>query len=111
MGHVTLETGWCNIDINTATGAVFLQERWKYTWLLAAGQSAWTEAEKTRFHTRADEAIWAAWSNRARLGVAGTSDFARRFRASGVPIAIDIRRVSANQHWSVRAFPIEIEAL
>jgi hypothetical protein len=102
MGHVTRETGWCNIDINTMTGAVFLQERWLYQWLTSGAVTAWTEAEKTGFHTRADRAIWAAWSSRARLAVTGSSDFARRFARRRLPIDLDVRRVTANQHWTVR---------
>jgi hypothetical protein len=106
MGHVTRETGWCNIDINTATGAVFLQERWLYQWLTTAALPAWTAAEKNGFHTSADRAIWAAWSNRAKLSATGTSDFARRLAGKKIPIDLDVRRVSANQHWTVRVTKI-----
>jgi hypothetical protein len=106
MGHVVKSLLWCDIDINIDAGHVFLQQKWLYTWLTAAGVSAWTDVEKTEFHNRADKHIWAAWSNRATLGVAGTSAFTRRFRASGVKINLDIRRVVAGGHWNVRVTKI-----
>lgn len=101
MGHVVKDLPWCVIDVNTTGGRIFLQQRWKYTWTRAAGQSAWALQEKRDFHNRADRYIWAAWSNRAVFGVTGTSSFARRFRARGVPINLDIRWVTGNEHWKV----------
>ena len=101
MGHVVRDTSWCVIDIDTKVGRVFLQERWQYTWAVMVPMADWTSAEKRDFHRRADLAVWAAWSNRARLGVAGTSAFARRFAAAGVPINLDIRWVTAKPHWKV----------
>jgi hypothetical protein len=106
MGHVTRETGWCVIDIDTSEGRVFLQERWQYTWLLAPGQPAWTVQEKRDYHRNVDRAIWAGWSNRATLSVTGDSDFARRFAGQGLPINLDIRWVTADAHWQVRVTKI-----
>jgi len=102
MPHIVKKLLWCDIDIDTITGQVFLQQKWNYTWLLGAGVSAWTSAEKTDFHNRADTHIWAAWSNRATLSVTGTSAFALRHSSAGVPINLDIRRVTANEHWDVK---------
>ena len=101
MGHVVRDAGWCVIDINTTTGRVFLQERWKYQWKTATGVTAWTTAEKRRFHSRADRAIWAAWSNRASLKVTGASKFAKRFGKRRIPINLDVRWVLAKPHWNV----------
>lgn len=101
MGHVVRETLWCEIDVDTTVGRIFLQQRWRYNWLTSGAVSAWTQAEKRSFHTRADRAIWAAWSNRARFAVAGTGDFVRNFRSAGVPINLDIRWVTAREHWNV----------
>lgn len=101
MGHVVRDTDWCVIDINTSTGFVFFQQRWLYNWVTAAGQSAWTLAEKRNFHNRCDQAIWRAWSYRVKLAVAGTSAFARRFRSTPVGINLDIRWVTARPHWNV----------
>jgi len=106
VGHVVRETNWCVIDIDTSEGRVFLQERWKYTWLVGAGLTAWTDAEKRDFHRRADHSVWAGWSNRATLSATGTSDFARRFASHPIPINLDIRWVTSDQHWSVNVTKI-----
>lgn len=106
MGHVTRETNWCSIDIDTALGRVFLQERWQYQWLVAAGQTAWTLEQKRNFHNRADRAIWAAWSNRIKLRAAGASPFATRFNHRDIPINVDIRWVTARPHWNVNVTKI-----
>lgn len=73
--------------------------------------SPWTLEEKRNFHNRADRNIWAAWSNRARFNVTGTSGFARRFQASGVSINLDIRWVTANEHWNVTVWKIPANQL
>ncbi len=103
MAHVVHELPWCDIDIDTTTGKIFLQQRWNYNWILGAGMPPWTAAEKTNFHNRADQYIWAAWSNRAILGVSGSSQFSKSYSATGVPINLDIRRVTAKEHWNVNA--------
>lgn len=101
MGHVVRETPWCAIDVDTTDGRVFFQQRWQYSWLVQPPLGVWTTAEKREFHQRADRVIWAAWSNRAQLSVAGASDFARRFAGRGIPINLDIRWVTAKPHWTV----------
>ncbi len=101
MGHVVKRLPWCDIDIDTTKGHIFLQEKWKYTWQVKAGLTAWTLAEKRDFHNHADRYVWAAWSNRVTLDVSGTSDFAIRFTAGGVSINLDIRWVTADEHWWV----------
>jgi len=106
MGHVVKRLPWCDIDLDTTLGHIFLQQKWNYSWLRAAGQSAWTAAEKTSFHNRTDSYIWSAWSNRATLGVVGGSSFSRRHVASGVSINLDIRRVTAHEHWNVNVTKI-----
>jgi hypothetical protein len=106
MGHVVKELPWCTIDIDTGQGCVFLQERWKYEWLLTGTHSAWTYAEKKKFHDSADRAIWKAWSFKAKLAVTGTSAFARRFIAKGIPINLDIRWVLKDEHWNVKVYKV-----
>jgi hypothetical protein len=101
MGHIVRRVPWCDIDINTTSGHIFLQQKWNYTWLTKTGISAWTAREKTDFHNRADTYIWAAWSNRVTLGVSGASSFSRRYGTRGVSINLDIRRVTSNAHWKV----------
>lgn len=101
MGHVVRDTAWCVIDIDTTAGRIFFQERWRYNWLTQGDVSAWTYQEKRSFHTRADRAIWAAWSNRATFSAAGTADFCRRFSGRGIPINLDIRWVTHDHHWTV----------
>jgi len=98
MGHVVRETAWRTIDIDTRMGRVFLQERWQYIWKVQPGLAAWTSDEKRDFHQRADRSIWAAWSNRASLGVVGKSDFAKRFSRRRIPINLDIRWAVAKPH-------------
>jgi hypothetical protein len=106
MGHVVRDTGFCVIDINTTAGRVFLQERWQYHWKTSGAVTAWTPAEKRAFHHRADRAIWAAWSNRATLNVAGTSHFAKHFHGHPIHINLDIRWVTAHPHWNVNVTKI-----
>lgn len=101
MAHVVRKLPWCEIDLDTNTGFVFLQLRWQYTWVAAAGQSAWTLQQKRNFHNSADRAIWASWSNRVTLSVAGTSSFARAFATRPVTINLDVRWVTNNPHWTV----------
>jgi hypothetical protein len=106
MAHVYKRLDWCMIDVNTDTGQVLLQERWKYNWLVRGSLRAWTEQEKTYFHTRADRAIWDAWSNRVRLDVEGRSLVARSFSRSGMTLNLDIERVTSNEHWNVTVWKI-----
>src|SRR6187200_3615730 len=106
MGHVVKELPWCTIDIDTTAGFVFLQERWKYEWLLTGDLAAWTYTEKKTFHDSADRAIWRAWSYRAKLGVEGTSAFARRFLGKGIPINLDVKWVLKNEHWNVKVYKV-----
>jgi hypothetical protein len=101
MGHIVRDTGWCEIDVDTTVGRVFLQERWQYNWLTSPGTTAWTQKERRDFHNRADQSIWAAWSNHAALTVAGKSPFARNFAGKLIPINLDIRWVTARPHWTV----------
>jgi hypothetical protein len=101
MGHVTKETPRAVIDINTSTGQILVRQRWQYRWLISPGMPPWTYAEKLHFHKMSDRAIWDVWSNRARLAVYGSSDFAKRFMNYGCPVNCDISWVTANPHWLV----------
>ena len=100
MGHVTRETPWCTIDLNTTTGQILLQQRWQYHWM-PEGFGPWILAEKRNFHSRSDRIIWAVWSNRARLTVSGSSDVARRLAGRSAPVNLDVRWTLANPHWNV----------
>jgi hypothetical protein len=54
MDHVVREAGWCSIDIDATNGRVFLQHCWwQYNWLPGTSVTAWTQAERRSFHTRA----------------------------------------------------------
>lgn len=110
MAHVVRTLPWCDIDIDTITGQVFLQQKWNYKWILGPVMSVWTATEKTNFHNRADKYIWAAWSKRATLGVSGTSSFSRTHSSKGVPINLDIRRVTSGEHWNVNVKKIAASA-
>jgi hypothetical protein len=90
------------LDIDTVAGRVFFQQDWHYTWLVfSAAVSPWTQPERRGFHHTLDRQIWGVWSNRVRLGVAGATDFCRRFSAAGVPINFDIHWVTGAGQWEV----------
>lgn len=102
MTHIVSRQPWATVDIDTNAGRVFFQQTWQYTWtLFTPTVPAWTQRERQNFHNTLDRQIWAAWSNRVRLIVTGTSDFARRFARSGISINFDIRWVTAGGNWNV----------
>lgn len=108
MGHVTSNHPWGIIDIDTTEGRIFFQQDWRYNWNLYPGVTAvWRQSERERFHRRVDLSIWRVWSNRYRLSVSGTHDYARRFAPTGVPINFDVRwTVGGSPHWTVTAFKV-----
>jgi hypothetical protein len=106
MGHIVKQLPWCELDIDTDAGHVFMQQRWNYTWRVAPGQPPWTATEKSDFHKQADKHIWASWSNRTTLSVSGSSSFAKKHKTKGVAINVDIRRVTAKEHWNVEVLKI-----
>jgi hypothetical protein len=102
MSHIVSRQPWGVIDLDTTAGRVFFQQDWHYTWtLFTPALPAWRQAEKRAFHNTLDRQIWGTWSNRVRLRVSGTSDFAKKFAAAGVPINFDIHWVSGVSHWNV----------
>jgi len=102
MGHVVSRQPWGTIDIDTVAGRIFFQQKWQYTWVLFNPTvHAWTHREQQHFHNTLDRQIWRTWSNRVRLNVTGTSSFAHRFSAVGVPINFDIRWVRSAGEWNV----------
>lgn len=108
MGHVTQDTSWCALDIDTTAGRVVVLERWQYVWLVKSSSTdRWTLAEKQQFHARAEREIWNAWSNRAFLRVEGSSEFAKRFSGKDIPVYMDIRWVLAKAHWTVKVTKID----
>ena len=57
---------------------------------------------EAQLHRRAYLAVWEVWSNRVRMRVTGTSDFAKRFANKLAPVNHDIHWVMSGQHWSVK---------
>jgi hypothetical protein len=106
LGHVTSNETWATVDLNTSNGQVFIQEDWFYNWNLWPGvTTGWTYPEKRATHNRIDRAIWGVWSNNVRLGVSGTSAFAKQFRNTGVPVNFDIRwDIKLPAHWQVKVW-------
>jgi hypothetical protein len=100
MGHVTRETGRCNIDLDTTTGQIFSVQKWKYVWRVSPSMPAWTVREKQFFHRRADLMVWNIWSNRATFTVTGTSDFAKRFAGKSLPVNFDVNWTLTDTHWT-----------
>lgn len=107
MGHVVRETGWSVIDIDTMSGNILVSERWRYVWLVQAGVKPWTVAEQQRFHRLADRAIWSTWSAKVVLGVAGTTDFARRFAHRPLHLNLDIEQVAGGHHWTIEVTKVK----
>jgi hypothetical protein len=104
IGHVVAKEKWGVVDLDLDHGSIFVQLRWHYIWIAIPPATPWTEKERQEFHRVTDRSIWARWSNRVRLKVAGSSQFARRFATSGVPINFDVRSVTADSHWIVYAY-------
>lgn len=101
MGHVTRETTRCTIDIDTSAPRVLFRQRWRYNWLMAPGQPAWTGREREHFHRRADLMVWDVWSNRASFRVSGGAEFARRHARKLIAVNFDILWTLSNPHWTV----------
>lgn len=57
MSVVTKELPWARIEVDAFKGVVTVLQRWGYQWVTAMGASAWTDAEKTAFHTKAVQLI------------------------------------------------------
>lgn len=104
MSHIVRRLTWGTVSLNTETGHIFVQEEWRYTWLVGAGARAWTLAERRSFHHAADAHVWARWANRLHLRTAGASPFCRRF--PDLPVEFDIRWVTRGGHWSVNVTKI-----
>jgi hypothetical protein len=100
------DIGWGVIDIVVHESRVFFKQRWKYDWLVRVPMADWTYEEKRSFHTTVDKQIWASWSNRVTLSVSGTSDFARRFSRTLLPINLDVRWVLRDEHWNVSVWKV-----
>jgi hypothetical protein len=102
MGHVVSHQPWGTLDIDTGEGRIFVQQDWRYHWVVLPPAAAWSLEEQRHFHQVTDRSIWGRWSNRIRLHVAGATEFCRRF-SSGVPINFDVRWVVTGGHWQVNA--------
>ncbi|MEZ4447383.1 MAG: hypothetical protein R3B72_50370 [Polyangiaceae bacterium] len=99
MGHVVRRPAWGVVDLDTVTGAIFVQEQWRYEWLLGAGATAWTLSERRRFHHTADAHIWGNWSNRVRIRATGTHALASL--GHDLQVSFDIRWVLSGGQWRV----------
>ena len=106
MGHVTSAQVWGDLDIDTTEGRVFFQQKWFYNWnLYPPVTNVWTQREKEAFHRRVDTSIWRIWSNKYKLKIGGTHEFAKKFAATGVSINFDVKwTVKGSYHWTVTAY-------
>ena len=102
MGHLVAREPWGTVDLNTTEGRVWVQQDWFYTWTVNPGAAAWTTTQKQEFHNTLDRQVWAGWSDRIRVRVAGPGEFARRFAGAGLRLTFDVHWVLAAGHWSVR---------
>jgi hypothetical protein len=103
MAHIVREFDWGTIDIVVHESRIFFQQRWKYDWQVKAPLPAWTLKEKQEFHREVDKQIWASWSNKVKLSVTGTSDFAKKFAGVKLPMNLDVRWVLKDEQWNVEA--------
>lgn len=101
MGHLVAREAWAVIDLNTTEGRVWVQEDWQYTWTVMPGARPWTIEQKRHFHNTLDRQVWANWSDRVKIRVAGDHDLARRFGTHGMRLTFDIHWVTKPGHWSV----------
>ena len=101
MSHIVRQPAWGDIDLDTETGRIFVQERWSYTWTVVPPARAWTLEQRRRFHNIADRQIWGTWSGHVRLQVAGNHAFVDRFRHGLPAVSFDARWVLSNGHWEV----------
>jgi len=101
--HHTKNTSWGIIDFDDTAGAVFVQQKWLYQWMLWNGVIAhWTYQEKLRFHSIADKQIWGFLSNKLRLVVTGASPIAQRFAGRQIGLNFDVKWVvTPPMHWTV----------
>ncbi|WP_437312626.1 hypothetical protein [Sorangium sp. So ce385] len=99
--HLVRRPVWGNIDLDTETGRIFVQERWQYTWTVVAPARPWTLRHRQAFHRALDRQVWRTWSGHIRLHVAGSHAFARRFARGLPPASFDVRWVLAQPHWNV----------
>lgn len=104
MSPVVAKERWGLVDLDLDKGQILVQLRWHYIWIAIPPATPWTPKERAEFHRITDRSIWARWSNRVRLSVAGSSSFAHRFASSGVPINFDVKSVAADSHWIVYAY-------
>lgn len=104
MAYIDARPGWADISLNLETGHVFVQENWHYTWKADAGATAWSLAEKRKFHALVDRQIWSVWSSgRFHLRVKGAGKFVKRFPVHLPTTEFDIRWVLKGGHWEVTA--------
>lgn len=95
-----------DITVHGAEKYIFVQQRWKYNWLLAAGASMWTYLERKDFHNKLDRLIWSKWSDQFVVRTSGDSVFAKTYRDVQFRINFDVLWALSNQHWNVQVTKI-----
>lgn len=92
--------------IDPGKSQIFIQQKWKYTWNVQMGCTAWTEQEKKDFHTKVDRLIWSLWAGKFKATVAGTSDFAKNYKTKIFTLNFDVKKVTSGEHWKVEVLKI-----
>ncbi len=90
-----------SIEVDGKKALILVQQRWQYVYKVASGGTKWTSKEQTRFHDKADKAIWKKWSGKFLVQVLGSSDFARVFKDTTFKVNFDIEKVTSGGHWTV----------
>lgn len=111
MSIHAVKTERMDITISLSAGYIFVQQKWKYNWLIHPnhqGLSAWTYQEKRNFHNKSDQLIWKLWSSKAYAIMTGNSPLAEKYKNIKFPINIDIKwtLASDSSHWEVDVYKI-----
>jgi len=97
----TRKTDRMDIYIHEHAQRIMVQLKWKYEYKISIGTTNWTKQQKVDFHHQADALIWSKWSGKLKVGVKGTSDFARKYEKVAFIMDFDIKWVLSDPHWNV----------
>jgi hypothetical protein len=101
VDNIEKQFRWADIIIKPNEGVILLQQKWNYKWLKSSSAPEWDDEEKDNFHIAAEDQIQSVWSSNANVSVSGSSNFAKQHKARNFKIIVDIRRVTAKEHWRV----------
>lgn len=101
MSHIVRRPAWGTVSLNTETGHIFVQEDWRYNWMVVPPATPWTVSQRRRFHHTLDRQVWGTWSGRVRLRATGANPIVHRFPHGLPPVEFDVHWVLHGGHWAV----------